>query len=61
MWTLFHKIYKNSIFGMTDEDFSTINHKYGPDLDKLVEKYDLDLWIIFSGVLLIVLFKIYLL
>lgn len=55
---LFRKIWKSSIFGMTDEEFQEIKQSKGtgPDIDKFVEFYNIDCW--FIGILISIIFLI---
>lgn len=44
---------------MTDEDFAKLKYSKGPDLDKLIEKYNVDVWIIGTPVLIYLGIRIY--
>lgn len=39
-------LWKHSIWGMSDEDFAKLKHSRGPNLDSLIEKYNIDVWLI---------------
>lgn len=52
-------LWKHSIWGMSDEDFTKLKHSRGPDLDKLIEKYNVDVWIIGTPALIYLGIRLY--
>lgn len=56
-------LYRSTIIGMTDEEFQKLNQEknIGPNLDKLIEKYDIDVWCIgfLLGIFIFIFILIY--